>query len=60
MADEVDATALRQAVASLIDIVEEISHALAEHGIADREWCDVVSTTLATHRKELRILAPGG
>jgi len=44
----------RRAIASLLDVVEELCQGLAHGQMPEREWADQVSETFAKHRRELR------
>jgi hypothetical protein len=43
----------RRALASLLDVVEELCHGLAAGQMPEREWAEVVQDTFDKHRREL-------
>jgi hypothetical protein len=42
------------AVRSLLDVVEELCQGLAAGQTPEREWADVVTSSFAEHREEIR------
>lgn len=48
------ALAVEQAVASMLDVVEELALGLAHGQTPEPDWADVVSTSFAEHRRALR------
>jgi hypothetical protein len=55
----VQSIATARAVASLIDIVEELAQGAAAGTKPDSEWLEVLVETLAKHRVEMGFKPPG-
>lgn len=49
---------MRQALGSLIDVVDELCMGLAVGQTPDREWGEMVSASLSEHRKTLGFTGP--
>ncbi len=46
--------AVERAVASLLDVVEELAQGLAHGQTPEPDWAEVVADSFALHRRELR------